>query len=79
MAADADETVTDEARLCERAGVPVAIVPASLANLKVTHAEDIAVADALLRARQGGRPTSGLIPGTTPRVILSASEESRAS
>ena len=78
IAAHADETVTDEARLCERAGVAVAIVPASLANLKVTHAEDIAVADALLRARQGGHPTSSLIPGATPRVILSDSEESRA-
>ena len=34
--------------------MPVAVVPASLANLKVTHAEDIPVADALLRNR-GGR------------------------
>jgi 2-C-methyl-D-erythritol 4-phosphate cytidylyltransferase/2-C-methyl-D-erythritol 2,4-cyclodiphosphate synthase len=31
----------------------VTVVPASLANLKVTHPEDIAVADALLRARRG--------------------------
>jgi 2-C-methyl-D-erythritol 2,4-cyclodiphosphate synthase/2-C-methyl-D-erythritol 4-phosphate cytidylyltransferase len=47
------ETVTDEARLCEAAGVPVSVVPSSLANLKVTHAEDIPVAEALLRARGG--------------------------
>jgi 2-C-methyl-D-erythritol 4-phosphate cytidylyltransferase/2-C-methyl-D-erythritol 2,4-cyclodiphosphate synthase len=51
--ASATETVTDEARLCEIAGIAVAVVPASPANLKVTHPEDIAVADALLRARTG--------------------------
>ena len=56
MADGAGETVTDEARLCEAAGIPVAIVPASAANLKVTRPEDIAVAEALLRARDGGRP-----------------------
>ena len=38
MAASSGETVTDEARLCETAGVPVSVVPSSLANLKVTHA-----------------------------------------
>ncbi|MGH2617901.1 MAG: 2-C-methyl-D-erythritol 2,4-cyclodiphosphate synthase, partial [Thermomicrobiales bacterium] len=66
MAMCADETVTDEARLCEAAGVPVHIVPASLANLKVTHPEDIAVADALLRARHE-QPVLGA--ATTRRVI----------
>jgi 2-C-methyl-D-erythritol 4-phosphate cytidylyltransferase/2-C-methyl-D-erythritol 2,4-cyclodiphosphate synthase len=55
IAASMGETVTDEARLFEIADVPVAIVPASSANLKVTHPEDVAVADALLRAR-GGAP-----------------------
>ncbi|MBA2597777.1 MAG: 2-C-methyl-D-erythritol 4-phosphate cytidylyltransferase [Chloroflexia bacterium] len=60
IAAFPGETVTDEARLCEAAGVAVAIVPASLANLKVTHPEDIAVADALLRAREEGQS-----PGVT--------------
>jgi 2-C-methyl-D-erythritol 4-phosphate cytidylyltransferase / 2-C-methyl-D-erythritol 2,4-cyclodiphosphate synthase len=62
MAAGAGETITDEARLCEAAGIPVAIVPASLANLKVTHPEDVAVADALLRARQAQTAT------VSPRV-----------
>jgi 2-C-methyl-D-erythritol 4-phosphate cytidylyltransferase/2-C-methyl-D-erythritol 2,4-cyclodiphosphate synthase len=52
LAASAGEDVTDEARLCEAVGIPVTVVPASLANLKVTHPEDIAVADALLRAQQ---------------------------
>ena len=56
MAASSGETITDEARLCETAGVPVTVVPASPANLKVTHPEDIAVADALLRARHGAPP-----------------------
>src|SRR5215211_3177134 len=74
LAASSGETVTDEARLCETAGVPVSVVPASLANLKVTHAEDIPVADALLRARHGKSS-----PGADAEhgVILSASEESR--
>jgi 2-C-methyl-D-erythritol 2,4-cyclodiphosphate synthase len=53
IAASRGESVTDEARLCENAGVPVTVVPASPANLKVTHPEDIAVAGALLRARHG--------------------------
>jgi 2-C-methyl-D-erythritol 4-phosphate cytidylyltransferase / 2-C-methyl-D-erythritol 2,4-cyclodiphosphate synthase len=59
IAANPGETVTDEAGLCEAAGVPVSVVPASPANLKVTHAEDIPVADALLRARHGSQPTTG--------------------
>jgi 2-C-methyl-D-erythritol 4-phosphate cytidylyltransferase/2-C-methyl-D-erythritol 2,4-cyclodiphosphate synthase len=58
MTASPDETVTDEARLCEAAGIPVAIVPASPANLKVTHPGDVAVADALLRARLPLAPAS---------------------
>ncbi len=56
LAASAGEEVTDEARLCEAAGIPVTVVPASLANLKVTHPEDIPVADALLRARRDASP-----------------------
>ena len=56
MAASSGETVTDEARLYEVAGLPVSVVPASPANLKVTHAEDIPVADALLRNRSAQRP-----------------------
>ncbi|MBW3631947.1 MAG: 2-C-methyl-D-erythritol 4-phosphate cytidylyltransferase, partial [Chloroflexi bacterium] len=74
LVSNSGETVTDEARLCEAAGVPVAVVPASPANLKVTHPEDIAVADALLRARHG---ESSVGADTGGGVILSASEESR--
>ena len=39
--------------------MPVSVVPASPANLKVTRAEDVPVADALLRARHGSQPTAG--------------------
>ncbi len=41
-------SVTDEAAWFEVSGVPVTIVPSSLANLKITQAEDIVVAEALL-------------------------------
>ncbi len=51
FATNAGADVTDEALLCEAAGIPVRVVPSSSANLKVTHPEDVAVADALLRAR----------------------------
>ncbi|MFH7319654.1 2-C-methyl-D-erythritol 4-phosphate cytidylyltransferase [Desulfurivibrio sp. D14AmB] len=39
---------TDEAALLERQGFPVALVPASTSNLKVTHPEDLSLAEALL-------------------------------
>src|ERR671916_2847239 len=55
MTLGSEETVTDEARLCEVAGLQVSVVPSSLANLKVTHVDDIPVADALLRARHGSQ------------------------
>src|SRR5215218_2207831 len=67
LAASSGETVTDEARLCEVAGLPVSVVPASPANLKVTHAEDIPVADALLRERGAGGGGK-LRPPVLPRV-----------
>jgi 2-C-methyl-D-erythritol 4-phosphate cytidylyltransferase/2-C-methyl-D-erythritol 2,4-cyclodiphosphate synthase len=56
MTVSSGETVTDEASLCEAVGLRVTVVPSSQANLKVTHAEDIPVADALLRARHGLQP-----------------------
>jgi len=58
MTVGSRETITDEARLCELAGLPVMVVPSSLANLKVTHGEDIPVADALLRARHSSQPSA---------------------
>jgi 2-C-methyl-D-erythritol 4-phosphate cytidylyltransferase len=44
--------VTDEASLLEALGIDVAVVPSSLANLKMTRPEDLAIAEALL-ARGG--------------------------
>lgn len=41
---------TDDASLVERLGEPVAIVPGSATNLKITHAGDLALAEAILAA-----------------------------
>ncbi len=40
---------TDDAELCERAGLPVEVVPDSPHNLKVTTADDFRLAEALAR------------------------------
>lgn len=46
--------VTDEAQLVSLAGLgPIAVVPGGADNLKITTAEDAAVAEALLFLRQG--------------------------
>ncbi|HEY7032796.1 MAG TPA: 2-C-methyl-D-erythritol 4-phosphate cytidylyltransferase [Thermomicrobiales bacterium] len=50
--------VTDEASLLEAMGIEVAIVPSSRANLKITHPEDLAVAEAVMRAGTSGRRAS---------------------
>jgi 2-C-methyl-D-erythritol 4-phosphate cytidylyltransferase len=47
-AAESGREVTDEASLLETAGVPVRVVPGSVANLKVTRPEDLETAEALL-------------------------------
>ena len=46
---------TDEAELLERIGVPVAVVPGSARNFKITTPADLALAGAVLRADAGGR------------------------
>jgi 2-C-methyl-D-erythritol 4-phosphate cytidylyltransferase / 2-C-methyl-D-erythritol 2,4-cyclodiphosphate synthase len=61
MTVSSGEIVTDEARLCEVAGLSVTVVPSSLENMKITHAEDIPMADAILRARQGSLPSAALM------------------
>ena len=45
-----DRTATDDAELCERAGLPGEVVADAPGNLKVTTAEDFRIADALVRA-----------------------------
>jgi 2-C-methyl-D-erythritol 4-phosphate cytidylyltransferase/2-C-methyl-D-erythritol 2,4-cyclodiphosphate synthase len=49
----ADEEITDDAALAERAGIKVAIVPSPATNLKLTTPEDFYMAEALLSARLG--------------------------
>ena len=44
---------TDDAALCERLGHPVRVVAGSARNLKVTTAEDFALADAVAALEQG--------------------------
>lgn len=46
-----DREFTDEASIFEYLGWPVAIVRGSQTNLKITHSEDLALAEALLSAR----------------------------
>ena len=45
--------VTDEASLLERAAIPVRLVAGEAGNLKITHPEDIALAESLLQRRTG--------------------------
>jgi 2-C-methyl-D-erythritol 4-phosphate cytidylyltransferase len=47
---------TDEAGLLELLGVPVAAVPVSRWNLKITTPEDLELAEALLKLREKGTP-----------------------
>ena len=47
----AEAVATDDAALVEALGRPVTIYPGSPSNIKVTTAEDLLVADVLLRAR----------------------------
>jgi len=47
--ADLDETVTDDCYLVEKLGHPVAAVEGSSVNIKITHREDLVLAEALMR------------------------------
>ncbi len=52
---------TDEASLLERAGIPVAVVPGAVSNLKITQAADLPLAEWYLaqrraKANAGGEP-----------------------
>ncbi len=48
---DGDQ-VTDDASLMEEAGIDIRLVPGSRVNLKITHAEDLSLAQAYLRLRE---------------------------
>lgn len=49
--------ITDDAQLVEAAGHPVVVVPGSLANFKITTKDDLALAEAVIKAR-GVKPAS---------------------
>ncbi len=49
-------SATDEASILEQMGVPVAIVPSTTANLKITHQDDLWIAEALFAHRAGNMP-----------------------
>ena len=48
-AADLDDLVTDECYLVEALGHPIAFVEGSSRNIKITHPEDIALAEAIAK------------------------------
>lgn len=50
----AESEGTDDAMLVERLGAPVAVVPGSPTNLKITTPEDLRLAESILRWRQEG-------------------------
>lgn len=49
---DLGDAVTDECYLVERLGHPIAIVEGSAGNIKITHAEDLAMAEAMQRSQE---------------------------
>ena len=53
-----DEEATDEAALCERLGIPVAIAPISRLGFKVTTPEDLELAEAILAERMNKEHTA---------------------
>jgi 2-C-methyl-D-erythritol 4-phosphate cytidylyltransferase len=44
--------VTDDAQVAERCGIPVAIVPGSYSNIKITEPRDLEIAKVLLKERK---------------------------
>lgn len=54
--AGADREFSDDCSLVERCGYRVKLIPGSYENLKLTTPEDLFLAEAILRRRQGGPP-----------------------
>ena len=48
---DLDESVTDECYLVEKLGHPIAFVEGSSRNIKITHAEDLTLAEMIAKGR----------------------------
>lgn len=54
---------TDEAALVERLGLPVGVVAGSATNIKVTTAEDLALAESIERLLNASEPGAGRAAG----------------
>jgi 2-C-methyl-D-erythritol 4-phosphate cytidylyltransferase len=50
-----DDSVTDECYLVEKLGHPITFVEGNPINIKVTHSEDLVVAEALIRFKERGQ------------------------
>jgi 2-C-methyl-D-erythritol 4-phosphate cytidylyltransferase len=57
-----DKTITDDARLVEAAGHPVAVVEGSPSNVKITNKPDIFLAEAVLKSRPKPKPAGPIHP-----------------
>jgi 2-C-methyl-D-erythritol 4-phosphate cytidylyltransferase len=44
-----DPSLTDESAILERAGIPIATVEGSSRNIKITTADDLILAEAIIR------------------------------
>ena len=64
---------TDDASLVERLGLPVRIVQGSYENIKVTTPTDIAIAEAIMRARAEGSRDPGIQGSRGPGPELAGS------
>jgi 2-C-methyl-D-erythritol 4-phosphate cytidylyltransferase len=67
-----DESVTDECFLVEKLGYPIAIVEGSARNIKITHQEDLVLAEALMKTNELDRfrqrcPPAGRRPAAHSR------------
>ena len=56
------DDITDDAQLVERAGHAVSLVTGSASNLKITTREDLALAEAILKARPAPKTTRSAHP-----------------
>jgi 2-C-methyl-D-erythritol 4-phosphate cytidylyltransferase len=56
------QAITDDAQLIEAAGHPVAVVPGAPSNLKITTKADLALAEAILKARPKPKGTGPIHP-----------------
>ena len=59
MAKKDGAAVTDDASMAERLGFDVTLVDCGSQNLKITYPEDVILAEAIIRSREGGEETEG--------------------